>query len=89
MSPSHRSSPIERKDRRELKVLLVTGYDKQAAFGRRQMEVGMAIMSKPLNIDLLSTKLKDVLQAPSGELKPYQLDWQDLLGLQRAVVREQ
>ena len=63
-----------RQQRRDLKVPSLTGYDEQAAFGSGQMEMGMAIMPKPFNIDLLSTKVNDVLQAPSGELKPTELD---------------
>lgn len=63
-----------RQQRPDLKVLFVTGYDEQAAFGSGQMEAGMAIISKPFKIDLLSTKVKDVLQAPSGELKQNKLD---------------
>ena len=44
--------------------------------------MSMAIISKRFNIDLLSTKVKDVLQAISAELKPNELDYTNGYSLQ-------
>jgi signal transduction histidine kinase len=55
-----------RQHRTGLKVLFVTGYDEQAARGTGLMESGMAIITKPFNIDLFSAKVRDLLQAPPG-----------------------
>ena len=55
-----------RQHRTGLKVLFVTGYDEQAALGTGLMESGMAIITKPFNIDLFSAKVRDLLQAPPG-----------------------
>ena len=63
-----------RQHRPDLKILFITGYDEQAAFGSGQMEAGMAIMSKPFNIDSLSKKVEDILQVPNVEAKPDKLD---------------
>ena len=53
-----------RQLRGELKVLFVTGYDEQAAVGSGLMEPGMAILSKPFNIDSFSAKVRGIMQAP-------------------------
>ena len=58
-----------RQHRPDLKILFITGYDEQAAFESGQMAAGMAIMSKPFNIDTFSTKVKDILGAPSAKLE--------------------
>lgn len=56
-----------RQHRSELKVLFVTGYDEQAALETGLMEAGMAIMTKPFNIDSLTLKVQDIMQGPSAE----------------------
>ena len=56
-----------RQHRADLKVLFVTGYDEQAAIGSGLMEAGMAILTKPFDIDLLAAKVQDILQVTGGK----------------------
>ena len=56
-----------RHHRARLKVLFVTGYDEQAALASGLMEPGMAIMTKPFNIDLFSEKIRTVMKNPIGD----------------------
>ena len=56
-----------RQHRADLKVLFVTGYDEQAAIGSGLMEAGMAILTKPFDIDLLAAKVQDILHVTGGK----------------------
>ena len=56
-----------RHHRARLKVLFVTGYDEQAALTSGLMEPGMAIMTKPFNIDLFSEKVRNIMKNPSED----------------------
>jgi PAS domain S-box-containing protein len=50
--------------RPRLKVLFVTGYAEKLAVGNGQMEPGMAVMTKPFEIEDLALKVKDMLAHP-------------------------
>jgi len=63
-----------RQHRADLKVLFVTGYDEQAAIGSGLMEAGMAILTKPFDIDLLAAKVQDILQVTGGKAQTPQGD---------------
>ena len=51
-----------RQHRRDLKILFVTGYEKQTALGGGPMGEGMAIMTKPFNIRSFSEKVQGLMQ---------------------------
>jgi CheY-like chemotaxis protein len=50
-----------RKRRPNLKVLFLTGYAESVAVGNDGMEPGMEIMTKPLALDKLTTKVKGMI----------------------------
>ena len=63
-----------RQHRPSLKVLFVTGYDEQAPLGSGLMEAGMAIMTKPFNIEALSAKVQEIVHLPLRTSGPVDQD---------------
>jgi CheY-like chemotaxis protein len=50
-----------RRHRPDLKVLFVTGYAETGALGRDQLASGMKVLTKPFSIDMLTTRIKSML----------------------------
>jgi len=48
--------------RQELKILLITGYDATAALENSQLPPGMAIMTKPFNLDAFTLKIHELME---------------------------
>lgn len=44
-----------------LKVLFITGYADNAAAGNRHLDPGMAVLTKPFDISVLSSRVKALL----------------------------
>ncbi|MDB5507745.1 MAG: hybrid sensor histidine kinase/response regulator, partial [Hyphomicrobiales bacterium] len=53
-----------RASRPELKVLFITGYAENAVIGNGQLEPGMHVMTKPFAMELLASRIKDLIAAP-------------------------
>ncbi|WP_210530288.1 GAF domain-containing protein [Rubellimicrobium arenae] len=47
--------------RPDLKILFITGYAENAVVGNGQLDRNMAILTKPFQMDLLTTKIRDAL----------------------------
>jgi signal transduction histidine kinase len=54
---------IGRQIRPELKVLFITGYAEHAAVRGGFLDPGMQLITKPFTFDLLTTKVKEMIQA--------------------------
>jgi PAS domain S-box-containing protein len=52
-----------RAGRPELKVLFITGYAANAAVGSGHLPVGMHVMTKPFSLDLLATRIRELITA--------------------------
>lgn len=50
-----------RRSRPGLKVIFITGYAETAAVGAGDLEAGMAVMTKPFEIDMLLTRMRQML----------------------------
>ena len=50
-----------REQRAELKVLVTTGYTRNAVVHNRVLDPGVAFISKPFGIDQLAVKVRQVL----------------------------
>ena len=51
-----------RIERPDLKVLFITGYAENAAFGAGHLEAGMTMMTKPFAVDDLATRIRAILE---------------------------
>ena len=47
--------------RPELKVLFITGYAENAAFGNGHLDPGMQMMTKPFAVDVLGKRIRSML----------------------------
>jgi CheY-like chemotaxis protein len=47
--------------RPDLKVLFITGYAENAVVGNGHLEKGMAVMSKPFQMEALALKIREML----------------------------
>jgi CheY-like chemotaxis protein len=54
---------VARGLRPELKVLFITGFAEQAVIGAEQRDAGMAVMTKPFQMDALGTRIRELLQS--------------------------
>jgi CheY-like chemotaxis protein len=52
-----------REVRPDLKVLFITGYAENAAVGNGQLAPGMAVMTKPFDMDQLATRIREMIRA--------------------------
>lgn len=48
----------------KLKVLFMTGYSRNAIVHQGRLDPGVALLQKPLNRTMLSTKIREVLDTP-------------------------
>ncbi len=48
--------------RPDLKVLFITGYAENAVVGNGDLELGMAVLTKPFAMDHLAGKIRDLIQ---------------------------
>jgi DNA-binding response OmpR family regulator len=55
-----------RVKRPRLKVLFVTGYAENAA-GGSFLEPGMGMVAKPFTMDVLASKIREMIEGPPGE----------------------
>ncbi|WP_210306506.1 PAS domain S-box protein [Methylorubrum rhodinum] len=53
-----------RVNRRNLKVLFITGYAENAAVGNGHLEPGMAVLTKPFVMEALASRIKDLISNP-------------------------
>ena len=53
-----------RVNRRDLKVLFITGYAENAAVGNGHLEPGMAVLTKPFVMEALASRIKDLISNP-------------------------
>lgn len=51
-----------RATRPELKVLFVTGYAENAVVGNGHLDVGMAVITKPFEINALAARVRDIVE---------------------------
>ena len=54
-----------RRLRPGLKVLFITGFAENAAFGNGHLEPGMELLTKPFTLEALTAKVADILKAPA------------------------
>ncbi|MFJ7441611.1 PAS domain S-box protein [Methylorubrum thiocyanatum] len=59
-----------RVGRPELKVLFITGYAENAAVGNGHLEPGMAVLTKPFVMEVLATRIKDLIASPRRGAAP-------------------
>jgi CheY-like chemotaxis protein len=52
--------------RRDIKVLCMTGYSRNAVVHQGRLEPGVELMQKPITHETLATRVRDVLDMPSG-----------------------
>jgi len=52
-----------RQARPNLKVLFVTGYAETGPLARDQLAAGMQVLTKPFSIDVLTSKIKGMMEA--------------------------
>ncbi len=57
------------RKRRELRVLFVSGYSKDALSNRSASDPEMVLLSKPFSVAALRTRIREMLDAP-GRLAP-------------------
>jgi DNA-binding response OmpR family regulator len=50
-----------RQSRPELKVLFITGYAENAAVGNGHLERGMAVMTKPFQLEALAARVQEMI----------------------------
>lgn len=48
--------------RPDLKVLFITGYAENAVVGNGHLERGMALVTKPFQMEVLALKIREMLQ---------------------------
>jgi len=53
-----------RVNRKDLKVLFVTGYAENAAVGNGHLEAGMGVLTKPFELSVLLNRVSDMIAAP-------------------------
>jgi PAS domain S-box-containing protein len=53
-----------RVSRPELKILFITGYAENAAVGNGHLEPGMQVLTKPFVMEVLATRIKDLITTP-------------------------
>jgi PAS domain S-box-containing protein len=51
-----------RQARPDLKILFITGYAENAALGNGTLEAGMHVMTKPFPMELLASRIKEIIQ---------------------------
>jgi DNA-binding NtrC family response regulator len=54
-----------RADRPRTKLLLMSGYSREAVFQNEIVEVPTAFLPKPFSVSQLTTKVREVLDAPA------------------------
>ena len=57
---------LARNLRPELKVLFATGYAEQSLIGKGHLETGMRVLRKPFALDLLTEKVRELLDEVGG-----------------------
>ena len=50
-----------RLSRPELKVLFITGYAENAAFGSGHLDAGMQMMTKPFAVEALAKRIRSIM----------------------------
>jgi CheY-like chemotaxis protein len=50
----------------ELKVLFITGYSRNAVVHQGRLDAGVSLLQKPLTQAMLASKIRDILDKPSG-----------------------
>ena len=51
-----------RVDRPDLKILFMTGYAQNAAIGNGLLEPGMEVVTKPFDLDVLMSKVRQLIE---------------------------
>jgi CheY-like chemotaxis protein len=52
-----------RVKRPDLKVLFITGYAENAVIGKRRLDKGMFVATKPFQLDLLAQRIREIIEA--------------------------
>jgi CheY-like chemotaxis protein len=52
-----------RRQRKDLKVLFITGYAENAAVGNGHLEPGMSVLTKPFAMATLANKVREMLES--------------------------
>ncbi len=50
-----------RVDGRDLKVLFITGFAETTLLGDRQLEPGMAVLTKPFAVEALAARIREMI----------------------------
>ncbi len=56
--------------RPELKVLFITGYAENAVIGNGHLEPGMQLMTKPFVMEVLASRIRQIIENGNGQTKP-------------------
>ena len=56
-----------RAERPETKILLMSGYSQEVVFQNENVEVATTFLPKPFTIRQLTTRVREVLDAPAGK----------------------
>ena len=51
-----------RVKRRDLKVLFITGYAENAVIGKRRLDKGMFVVTKPFQLDMLAQRIREIIE---------------------------
>lgn len=63
-----------RERRPDLKVLFITGYAENAAVGNGHIAPGMAVLTKPFSIDVISSRIRSMIEAKRVDMRGAQPD---------------
>jgi PAS domain S-box-containing protein len=59
-----------RLTRPDLKVLFITGYAENAVIGGGRLDKGMFVLTKPFQMEILASRIRDILSPPTGSTSP-------------------
>jgi CheY-like chemotaxis protein len=59
-----------RLTRPDLKVLFITGYAENAVIGGGRLDKGMFVLTKPFQMEILASRIRDILSPPTGPTSP-------------------
>ena len=51
-----------RVKRPDLKVLFITGYAENAVIGKRRLDKGMFVVTKPFQLDMLAQRIREIIE---------------------------